>query len=292
MRVTLLHNPGAGQAYADAATLRGWISSAGHKLDAYHTIPIHPGDFDEMRSDLLVVAGGNGTVRQGMIIAAERGIPVTILALGTANNLAGSLGIGAPSQRLVHGWTAGEVRSFDIGSVAHPTGVVHVVEGAGVGVIAEVMRAGSTEDWGASGGRYAQMVEARRRLKRRLALAAAEEVGIDADGDDLSGRYLVVEVLNTPRIGAALELGPGADPGDGWLDLVLLPAREAWSSYPLRLRGGGPPWRIRRVKRVDLDVAEIAFHIDGMAQMFGGGRISVRAGPKRVRVLVPPPREA
>jgi diacylglycerol kinase (ATP) len=41
------------------------------------------------------------------------------------------------------------------------------------------------------------------------------------DRDELSGSFLLLEVMNIPSIGPDLELAPRADPGDGYLDVVL-----------------------------------------------------------------------
>ena len=45
---------------------------------------------------------------------------------------------------------------------------------------------------------------------------------IQADGQDLSGDYFAVEVLNIRFVGPNLPLAPHAFPGDGKLDVVLL----------------------------------------------------------------------
>ena len=45
---------------------------------------------------------------------------------------------------------------------------------------------------------------------------------IDADGVDLSGEYIAVEVLNIRFVGPNLPLAPEADPSDGMLDVVLV----------------------------------------------------------------------
>jgi hypothetical protein len=44
-------------------------------------------------ADMVVVAGGDGTVRKVITGIVDRAIPIAILPLGTANNLATSLGI-------------------------------------------------------------------------------------------------------------------------------------------------------------------------------------------------------
>ncbi len=46
---------------------------------------------------------------------------------------------------------------------------------------------------------------------------------IVADDVEYSGSYIMLEVMNAKSIGPNLELAPDADPGDGELDIVLIP---------------------------------------------------------------------
>lgn len=46
------------------------------------------------------------------------------------------------------------------------------------------------------------------------------------DGKDYSGDYVLVEIMNIKSVGPNLFLAPNADPTDGLLDVVLIPANE------------------------------------------------------------------
>ena len=57
--------------------------------------------------DIVAVAGGDGTVGKVARELIEKRIPIAVLPLGTANNIAKSLGIAdIPLQDLVASWTA------------------------------------------------------------------------------------------------------------------------------------------------------------------------------------------
>jgi len=49
---------------------------------------------------------------------------------------------------------------------------------------------------------------------------------IAADGSDLSGEYLGVELMNTRFVGPNVPLAPQADPSDGRIDIVLIGAAD------------------------------------------------------------------
>jgi diacylglycerol kinase (ATP) len=66
--------------------------------------------------DLVVAAGGDGTVRKVFRQLAGKDVPATVLPLGTANNIARSLGFEDDDpDSLVRGWPNGRLWSYDIG---------------------------------------------------------------------------------------------------------------------------------------------------------------------------------
>ena len=103
-RVTLIHNPSAGDEETEADHLLSLIRKAGHdvvdisvKDDDYRAALESPGD-------LVAVAGGDGTVRKVATKVIGRGIPIAILPVGTANNISRSLGIDGPLEELIAKW--------------------------------------------------------------------------------------------------------------------------------------------------------------------------------------------
>src|SRR5690606_37560280 len=52
------------------------------------------------------------------------------------------------------------------------------------------------------------------------------EYHMEVDGKTHQGRYLLLEILNIPFIGPNLQLAPGAQIDDGYLDLVTIAESE------------------------------------------------------------------
>ena len=67
------------------------------------------------RMDLVVAAGGDGTVATAAGIAVRTSAPLAILPLGTANNIATSLGVSAPAPDLIASWATARRVPFDLG---------------------------------------------------------------------------------------------------------------------------------------------------------------------------------
>ena len=231
-RATLIHNPSAGDETPTADDLRRILTEAGLQV-RYATSKKGWKKALDKPADLVVVAGGDGTVAEVALRHAGSDVPLAILPLGTANNVARSLGLIGDAREIVSSWNNGSAGTLDIGVAAAPWGEARFIESAGAGVFAHLIdRADeeiedSTTILGAEGDRALLL------LRRIVAEAEADRWKVELDGRDLSGEYLAIEAMNTRFTGPKVPLAPDADPGDGLLDVVLIgPSdREALLDY-------------------------------------------------------------
>src|SRR6185369_915874 len=86
-------------------------------------------------SELIVIAGGDGTVQRVATELAWRELPLAILPLGTANNIATSLGIEGPTEALVAGWATARRSPLDLGVATGPWGTRRFIESVGGGLV-------------------------------------------------------------------------------------------------------------------------------------------------------------
>jgi hypothetical protein len=103
VRVSLFFNKNAG----DGVTLdhiRDAIEQRGHELVRVIENRTNMERLLEERPDIVVAAGGDGTIAHVARLLAHRGIPLAILPLGTANNIAKSVGITASIEDVIGGW--------------------------------------------------------------------------------------------------------------------------------------------------------------------------------------------
>ena len=230
MRVTLIHNPGAGkQGSDDADKLVRLLEEAGHHVryqscenDGWDAVLGEP-------AELVAVAGGDGTVTRVAKRLAGRGVPVAALPSGTANNISRSLGlIERPFEELVRAWPDARRVKLDVGIAEGPWGTSYFVESIGMGLFARLLASGEGDEV-ANGTtrRPAHKVDnALERLRTRAQRAKPVELECSLDGKDLSGRYLLLEAVTIPYVGSNLFLAPDSKPGDGHLDVVLVTDTE------------------------------------------------------------------
>lgn len=262
----ILHNPAAGSQEKSKKDLVNLIRRHGFDCGYSSTKKIVWKDFDE-DPDFLVVAGGDGTVRKVAInlLQKERfrkNIPILLLPLGTANNVAKSLGINnGDIENLEAMFEGGRRKKYDVGRVSGIKKGTIFLESFGFGVFPELMRQ-MKEIPERKDATPEQNIEAALEvLHQIITTVPAQPYTVKIDDMTHSENYLLVEVMNTPSFGPNLNLSRDSDPGDGLFELVMIPEtqREEFASYvshkingtektfkPVRFRGqnisifGGP----------------------------------------------------
>jgi diacylglycerol kinase (ATP) len=273
VRVTLIHNPGAGRQEHDAKALLKLLRRAGHKPRYQSSDEKGWDGVLEKRADLVVVAGGDGTVAGVTRRMVGRDMPVAVLPSGTANNIARSLGLlKRPFEELVDSWGAARRVHLDVGIASGPWGQRYFIEGLGAGLFAELLvRSEERKDQREKekkSKRPAQVVDgALRRLKEAAEVIEPVEILAQLDGVDISGNYLLFEAVNLPYIGPNLYIAPDTKAGDGQLEVVLVPDSQRgklvryldhWQESRERLS----LLPSRRGKHLQIEWTGFALHID------------------------------
>ncbi len=310
MRITLVHNPGAGDEQHTPKQLLRELADAGYRADLRSTKKNGVEKVLEDPGELVVVAGGDGSIKKIAIALAGHDIPMAILPIGTANNIAKSLGVLGSVRELIAGWRQAERRRMTIGTVTTRWGRMRFVESVGVGVFSELIARGDSEVDENTAGLTGHVIDRALLLLREVvAERAPRHRRLALDGCDLSGEYLLVEIMNIPLVGPNVPLAPSADFGDDQLELVTVAEgeREALAEYVRgRLSGGSaaPALTVRRGARVTMQASPNELHVDDEAwrpeQAPGGrtepemdeGEITIALEQVGVEVLVPGPRPA
>jgi diacylglycerol kinase family enzyme len=299
--VTLVQNPDSGIGGPDRDHLvrllgdEGFaVTYASTRWKGWEHVLDDPGAF-------VLVAGGDGTVGHVAERLVGRGVPIAMLSLGTANNIAKSLGLTASPEETVAGLRQATPRLFDAGTVRGRWGTRHFLEGVGLGLFARTM---CLVDERAEAGRIEQaegeeaLTRDLRYLARVLEQLQPQSWQIEADGADRSGEYLLCEVMNIRSVGPNLILAPDADCGDGRLDLVLARPEDrhqlqAYLAARIAGREASLDLPVERVRRVQIVAGGQEVQVDDEIERPSedpgavGAMLDIGVEPGALQVLVP-----
>jgi len=302
MRATLIFNPNAGSTKGlNAADLQAALAEAGY--EPHYEPTERTADLARVLADatgIVVTVGGDGTVRAVASHLVGRGIPVAILPCGTANNIARTLGLEGTPHELIAGLRAPMRRPYDVGRIRAPWGTDYFLEACGFGLYADALAAYDPE-----GGK--SVTRALTAVRNTLGTYVPIDTTVRIDQQDLPGRYLLVEVLNTVAAGPRLQLAPDASTSDGLLDVVCVDdtRRDGLLTYVRALMNGElgtlDSVRVLRGRCVEVEWTGQMFHVDGEVRpapdeegrlppiVCEDGRVEIDVIPGAIDVLLPQP---
>jgi YegS/Rv2252/BmrU family lipid kinase len=215
-------------------------------------------------ADLVMVCGGDGTVREVCAELAGTGIPVGIIPAGTGNLLARNLAIPLYLRSAIDVALNGQDRAIDMVEVAGD-GIedTHFMVMAGMGFDAAIME-GVNEDLKKRVGWVAYVVSG---IKSLMFPAGRFDISVDG-GETTRHRARTIVVGNVGFLQAGLPLLPDAAIDDGLLDVVILHPRNFFSWIPLA-------WRVLLKRK----------HTDELVNRMTGRRVEIRAASDTPRQL-------
>lgn len=217
--------------------------------------------------DLVVAAGGDGTVHKTAWQVVDSGVPLAILPLGTANNLARSLGFTASVDEILQSLHCAKRHPLDIGVARNGSQKDFFLEAAGGGLFADYFPAAEANEREEASPQ--EQLRAHLSLLRKLACDYQPcDWKMSLDHKDISGRYVLWGAMNTRSAGPALRLASKAKTDDGQLDFVAVREnqRKVFIKYvDAHLAGKKElnPLTPRRFSNLKITSPGGAMHLDG-----------------------------
>lgn len=216
MKATLIHNPNSGVLNRETPEdLSEALAGVGYET-TYKTSesPEHLDEILEEVEGLVIVAGGDGSVRAVATRLIRKNIPLVVLPLGTANNISRTLNGDLDAMQIIAGLAQPRKRTFDVGRLYSPWGEDFFLESLGIGFYASILKSYEPE----KGKSILRGIESI--LEGLEEYNEPKSFELTLDGMDISGEYILIEILNTPTIGPRLRLASQANTHDGLLDVV------------------------------------------------------------------------
>lgn len=290
-RVCIITNQHAGQAQGLGAAIPPAISlwqAHGWQVDEW--VVTHPGHAQELaraavaqRYDLVIAAGGDGTVNEVANGLIGSDVVLAPLPVGTVNVWAREAGYSMNIITAVQQIMTGVVGRMDVGRIGERFFVLM----AGVGFDADVVKHLYSRDKRRFGvlayiGRIITVVWGFRGV----------DVQLQFDDEIMDVRALMMVVGNTPWYASFIPFTPKATIDDGYLDICLISGstmvRGPWQFIGLYLKlyfGWHDPSIIyRRVRQVHIRGGALPVQIDG--DFIGMTPSIIEVVPRALHVLV------
>lgn len=253
---------GFGRRLLELAGRLGWEATVLETVPGHNVEPIGAA-LSRRDFNLVLAAGGDGTVAEVMAAAYRRGLPMGIVPRGTANIVARELKLPASWRPALH-------RALEAYPSSRPVDLIRVNDGysalaAGIGFDAMVMRSTPRvlKYWM---GRAAYLLAGAWWLPR----ARHFDCRIRADGEDIELTAVEVLLVNAGMLGARpFRFGPGIAIDDGWIDICVYRPRNAadrlgvlWSL--VRQQPDGVRLMQRKARSVEVKAPDVPWHeVDG-----------------------------
>ncbi len=277
MRLGVIINPSSGrgkgeargQIVLDTLKARGqeFLNLSGKTMDEANANARHAINDGEI--DGLIVVGGDGIAHLGVNVACDTGISLGIIAAGTGNDLARSIGM--PEGDVVAGTHAvldklDSPRKVDAIKAQSSTDNFWFFGTASAGFDALCNQRANQMSWPKGQRRYD--------IAMVLELAKFKPIHYEAtiDGEHRSFDAMLCAVANGPAFGGGMNIAPDAKVDDGYLDLFIVHAMsrlELLKVFPKVYTGGHvthPAVEFVRAKSVKLSSGNMPVYSDGEAR--------------------------
>jgi diacylglycerol kinase family enzyme len=242
-------------------------------------------------ADAIAVGGGDGTVGSVAGLAADTGIPIGVLPLGTLNHFAKEIHLPLTLEGAAAAIAAGEVREIDVGEV---NGRVFI-NNSSVGVYPYMVVERERRMRQEKRGKWVAMALALLRILHRF---PRRRLRVDAEGLIEACRTPLVFVGNNEYGLGLFALGKRKRLDDGVLWLYIAKDRSPWGLLKLVLRATFG----RLDEATDFDVhrvaeAEIASRASRLAVAVDGEVVVLhpplryRSRARSLRIIAPPLRQ-
>ena len=297
IRVKLIANPGAGDVLTAASRLEQvthYLLEAGLNVDVAlakpkkEAIPIARKAVKD-GYDVVVAMGGDGTI--GAVIRGIAGSKVRlgIIAAGTENDIATSLGIPENLKEACALIASGHTRKLDLGQIStKKRKKFYFFMLTAIGLTATLYPEINEVPEGKWGGiKDAVLTVLKFKSNPTVFLTLDDESKIEVES-------MLVTIANTPVTGAKNLVAPDASMEDGLLDIAVYPgfSKAELLSYFVKSahEGSTPDGRIQRYRARKIKV-KTSPKLDVAAEgiILGKGTARIKVLPGALRVLAPEP---
>lgn len=297
--LAIIYNPAAGRGRVSRAELQRRLEKASGttKFEIAATSPTQSARelaaiAVENGAQIVVAAGGDGTLGEILNAVHGTGAKLGTLPLGTGNDFARTLGIGTDLDRAIETLFAGDCRTIDVGRADYNGQSRLFLNIAGCGfdaLVARRINLGRTHPlWRHFHGVAAYLAASALELQR----LRPARLRLKLDGQLVDTRALLCAVANAQSYGGGMKVAPDAQLDDGLFDICVIKEAtraEFLRAFPGVFRGAHihhPRVEMFRARRVELWCdRNWPILVDG--ELVGAPPMTFEIVPNAVEIMAP-----
>lgn len=295
MKIKIIYNPSSGKSRGikKIKTITNLLLSRGHLVQRIATEK----EFDTFKEtqkaiddkfDLLIVAGGDGTVNEaaGALASKDSKIPLGIFQFGSVNDFAKHLNLPNDPEEFVQLIDNWNYITIDLGK-ANDNYFVNVAAG---GILTNVAH-DTPRELKAVLGKNAYYIHGIKELSEKG--LKTEKLLIETDQFTLEDEFYLFLISNSPSVGGFDKFLPHAEIQDGLLDCIFIKKSNfpnTMETFVQVLQGKHIEndsvlyFKTQNIKISSLEKKEIEYDIDG--ELGGTLPLHVEAIPKKINIII------
>lgn len=292
-KAKLFYNPNAGSSSYQPGDIISILESKGY--DCVSTSVKEKGwDTIEEDIDFIIISGGDGTIRKVctfLLNDKKAHLPIGVLPMGTANNIASTLQIRGTVTDIISSWSEGNIQKYDVGKMRFADKTHFFFESFGCGLFPYFFRKADKDKLPEAETTEQSLFHALKKLEQLIPHCNSFHNDIQVDEKDFSGNYFLVELMLVQHIGPGITLASKSELNDSYFDLILLSAKQkeklaTYVSDKLNAREDEIEFPSTKVKKVFIQSQSRLMHIDDeVIDVLPDTAIKVKILPEALRFL-------
>lgn len=234
-KAKLFYNPGAGGSSYQPGDIVSILEAKGYDCTC---VSVKEKGWKKIEDDIdfIIISGGDGTVRKVCTFLLNNNkahLPIGVLPMGTANNIASTLKIKGEVVDIISSWRIDNIQKYDVGKIRFADETHFFFESFGCGLFPYFFKKADKEKLPEAETTEQSLFHALKKLEQIIPRYNSFHSDIQVDEKDVSGNYFLVELMLVQHIGPGITLAHNSELNDSYFDLILLSPRqkEALATY-------------------------------------------------------------
>lgn len=292
-KAKLFYNPNAGSSSYQPGDIISILESKGYDCVSA-SVKEKGWDIIEKDIDFIIISGGDGTIRKVctfLLNNKKAHLPIGVLPMGTANNIASTLHIAGSVTDIISNWNENNIQTYDVGKIRFADKTYYFFESFGCGLFPYFFKKADKNKLPEVETPEQSLFHALKKLEQLIPCSDSFQYKIMADEKDSSGNYFLVEIMLAQHIGPRITLAHKSEMNDSFFDLIVLSPKQkeilsTHVSDKLNAKEDLVQFPFTKAKKILIQPQTNLIHVDdGVIDILPSTEIKIKILPEALQFL-------